>query len=95
MNKLFIITEVAKALNTSTKEAKPMVEALIEELKTSMENGEGVEITGFGKFVIRQKASRVGRNPMTGEEAEITERKVVSFKPSRLFKEAVNNSKGS
>jgi integration host factor subunit alpha len=90
MTKQDIITEVAKALKASTQKAKPMVEALFEELKTSMENGEGVEISGFGKFVIRQKASRMGRNPMTGEEAEITERKVVSFKPSRLFREALN-----
>jgi integration host factor subunit alpha len=95
MTKNDIITEVAKALNTSTQKAKPMVEALFEELKTSMETGEGVEITGFGKFVIRQKASRMGRNPMTGEEAEVTARKVVSFKPSRIFRKAVNDSKGN
>ncbi len=58
-------------------------------VKTTLESGENVEISGFGKFVVRDKAARAGRNPMTGQEAEITSRKVVSFKPSRLLRDAV------
>ena len=94
MTRQDIINEVAEALNTPTKRAKPIVEAVFKELKTSLENGINVEISGFGKFVIRQKNKRTGRNPNTGEEAEITKRKVVTFKPSGLFRDAVNNSKG-
>ena len=50
------------------------------------------EISGFGKFIIRKKNRRVGRNPMTGDRAEITARKVVTFKPSKLLRDAVNDS---
>ena len=89
MTKSSIINQVAKELGTTAKRAKPLVETVFETLKETLESGEGVEISGFGKFVIRAKPARVGRNPMTGVEAEITRRKVVSFKPSHLLREAV------
>ena len=88
MTKSSIINEVAKVLNTTTTEA-PIVEAIFETLKTTLESGEDVNISDFGKFVIRAKAARIGRNPITGEEAEILARKVVTFKPSWVFREAV------
>ena len=91
MTKQDIILEVSKNLNVGQKEAKPIVESILRELKTSLENGINVEISGFGKFIIRQKPKRIGRNPMTGQEAEITSRKVVTFKPSKIFREAVYN----
>ena len=90
MTKQNIINEVTMALDIKAKEAKPIVEAIIQELKTSLENGINVEISDFGKFIIRQKNKRIGRNPMTGKEAEISNRKVVTFKPSMIFREAVN-----
>ncbi len=89
MTKQEIINQVANELDIKAKDAKPIVETIFNELKTAIENGINAEISGFGKFVIRQKAARVGRNPMTGEEAEISSRKAVTFKPSRLLKEAV------
>ena len=89
MTKLEISHAVAKELGTTTAKAKPLVEAIFEILKETLESGEGVEISGFGKFVIRHKSARVGRNPMTGVEAEVSERRVVSFKPSRLLRDAV------
>ncbi len=94
MTKQDIINEVAKALNMPTKEAKPVVNAVFDLLKTSLESCDNVDISCFGKFVIRQKNKRPGRNPKTGEEAEITKRKVVTFKPSKIFRDAVNDSKG-
>jgi integration host factor subunit alpha len=93
MDKLGISREVAKELDITPKEAKPIVEAIFGELKAAIENGINVEISGFGKFVIRHKNARIGRNPKTGEEAEVTERKVVNFKPSQVFKKAVDGSK--
>jgi integration host factor subunit alpha len=90
MTKQDIINDVARELNIKTKEAKPIVEAIFRTLKRSLESGINIEISGFGKFIIRKKNSRIGRNPMTGEEAEITARKVVTFKPSKLFRDAVN-----
>lgn len=71
MTKQNIINEVAVALDIKAKEAKPIVEAIFEMLITSIENGINVEISGFGKFIIRQKPKRIGRNPMTDEEAEM------------------------
>ena len=90
MTRQNIINEVAKELGITLNKAKPLVEAIFELVKASLESGEGVEISGFGKFVIRHKPARVGRNPKTGKEAEITERKVVTFKPSRLLREPVD-----
>ena len=89
MTKPDIINQVAKELEITSRKAKPLVEAVFETLKETLENGEWMKISGFGKFVIRDKPARVGRNPKTGQEAEITSRKVVSFKPSRLLRDAV------
>jgi integration host factor subunit alpha len=91
MTKQEIINDVARELNVKAKEAKPIVEEIFGTLKRSLESGINIEISGFGKFIIRKKNARTGRNPMTGEEAEITARKVVTFKPSKLFRDAVNN----
>ncbi len=91
MTKQDIINAVAKELDVKAREAKPIVEGIFDTLKSALDNGLNVEISGFGKFIIRQKNRRIGRNPMTGEEAEISPRKVVTFKPSKLFRDAVNN----
>jgi integration host factor subunit alpha len=93
MTKQDIIKEVSKELGTTAQKTNALVVAVFELLETSLEDGIDVEISGFGKFIIRQKNRRIGRNPMTGEEAEITERKVVTFKPSKIFRNAVNNSR--
>ncbi len=90
MIKQEIINDVARELNIKPKEAKPIVEEIFSTIKKSLESGINIEISGFGKFIIRKKNKRVGRNPMTGEETEITARKVVTFKPSKLFRDAVN-----
>jgi integration host factor subunit alpha len=90
MIKQEIINDVARELNIKSKEAKPIVEEIFRTLKVSLESGINIEISGFGKFIIRKKNRRIGRNPMTGEETEITARKVVTFKPSKLFRDAVN-----
>ena len=92
MTKQDIINEVRMELDVTAKEAKAVVEDVFKLLKTSLGNGINVEISGFGKFLIRQKSKRVGRNPMTGEEAEILSRKVITFKPSKLLREVVNRA---
>ncbi len=91
MNKQDIINEVARELDLTTRKAKPIVEEIFKVLKNSLADGIAIEISGFGKFIIRQKNSRIGRNPMTGEEAEISSRKVVAFKPSKLLRDVVND----
>lgn len=69
------------------KEAQDIIEIIIETIKETLAEGESVKITGFGTFNVRKKTPRRGRNPQTGEDMEITARRVISFKASNLLKE--------
>ncbi|MBF0423240.1 MAG: integration host factor subunit alpha [Magnetococcales bacterium] len=71
-------------------QAQDLVETLLEMIRSSLEQGETVKLPGFGNFVVRKKRARVGRNPKSGEEVEISARKVVSFKPSAMLKDRVS-----
>ena len=73
-------------LGIDKREAKKMVELFFEEIKRSLEQGKPVKISGFGKFELRDKTSRPGRNPKTGEEIPITARRVVTFRASQKLK---------
>ena len=86
MTKADIVTEVYEKVGLSKKEAAEIVEMVLETIKNTLKEGETVKLAGFGNFVVRQKGPRKGRNPKTGEEIEITPRKVVTFKPSMVFK---------
>jgi integration host factor subunit alpha len=59
-------------------------------MKNTLENGEQIKLAGFGNFVVKQKATRRGRNPQTGEEIEISSRNILTFKPSQVLKSAIN-----
>jgi len=72
------------------REAKDMVEAFFEEIRTSLEEGDSVKLSGFGNFELRQKSERPGRNPKTGEEIPITARRVVTFHASQKLKSQVD-----
>jgi len=69
------------------------VETVFDTVKETLERGEKIKISGFGNFVVRPKRSRVGRNPQTGKVIMISERKVLTFKPSQVLKDALNGSK--
>ena len=71
------------------REAKDMVEGFFEEIRTTLESGESVKLSGFGNFQLREKPQRPGRNPKTGEEVPITARRVVTFHASQKLKLAV------
>lgn len=71
------------------REAKDMVEAFFEELRTALEKGDSVKLSGFGNFELRKKSERPGRNPKTGEEIPITARRVVTFHASQKLKSKV------
>lgn len=73
-------------LGLNKREAKEMVEIFFEEIKASLEKGEQVKISSFGKFELRDKSSRPGRNPKTGEEIPITARRVVTFRTGQKLK---------
>lgn len=67
-----------------------MMEAVFSILKESLESGETIKISGFGSFTVSQKSARKGRNPQTGEAMTIEARKVLTFKPSTVLRQAIN-----
>ena len=76
-------------LGLNKREAKEFVELFFEKIRESLENGESVKLSGFGGFSIRDKKSRPGRNPKTGEEVPVTPRRVVTYKASQKVKERI------
>ena len=82
-------------LGLNKREAKDMVEMFFEEIRASLENGSQVKLSGFGNFDLREKKQRPGRNPKTGEEIPISERRVVTFRPGQKLKARVEAYAGS
>lgn len=70
----------------SRNEAAQLVEAILERVSLTLEQGESVKISSFGTFLVRQKGKRVGRNPKTGVEVPILPRRVLSFRPSQILR---------
>ena len=81
-------------LGLNKREAKEFVELFFETIRESLENGESVKLSGFGSFSVRDKRSRPGRNPKTGEDVPVTPRRVVTYKASQKVKDriATNNA---
>jgi integration host factor subunit alpha len=75
------------------REAKDMVEGFFEEVRDALQRGDGVKLSGFGNFQLRDKPQRPGRNPKTGEEIPITARRVVTFHASQKLKGSVESLK--
>ena len=82
-------------LGLNKRESKEMIELFFEKIKGSLETGEQVKISGFGKFELRDKNSRPGRNPKTGEEIPISARRVVTFRPGQKLKARVEQYAGT
>lgn len=92
MTKADLIESVYNQVGFSKKEAADLVDLVFETMKETLERGEKIKISGFGNFIVREKRSRVGRNPQTGREIMISERRVLTFKPSQVLKDALNGS---
>ena len=90
MTKLDIINRVVEKAGLPKPQAEGAVESIIEKIKETLSKGENVVLRRFGSFSVRGKNTRIGRNPKTGEEAEISARSVVRFKSGKYFKDAVN-----
>jgi integration host factor subunit alpha len=84
--------QLSDVVGLDKHEAKKMVELFFEEIKDSLEQGKAVKISGFGKFELRDKTSRPGRNPKTGEETPISARRVVTFRSGQKLKARVDAS---
>jgi integration host factor subunit alpha len=85
-----IIENVSTQLGLTKRESQDLVESAFSLLKSTLEKGEDVKISGFGKFEVKQKNDRRGRNPQTGESITIAARRILSFKPSKHLREAIN-----
>jgi len=90
MTKVDIISSVYEKVGFSKKEAVRVVETIFDIIKESLEQGEKIKISGFGNFVVRNKRTRRGRNPQTGDDIEISARKILTFKPSQVLKNELN-----
>ncbi len=90
MTKADLVEAVHTKVGFSKKESADIVEMVFDTMKESLEHGEKIKISGFGNFEVRDKRSRVGRNPQTGEVIEISARRVLTFKPSQVLKTVLN-----
>jgi integration host factor subunit alpha len=90
MTKVDIISSVYEKVGFSKKEAVRVVENIFDIMKETLERGEKIKISGFGNFVVRKKRVRRGRNPQTGDDIEISARKILTFKPSQVLKNDLN-----
>ena len=91
MVKADIIRSIELKLGLSHEEASHQVESILSLIKDQLMDSEPVLISGFGQWKVRLKKSRVGRNPKTREEYEISPRRVVTFYPSNVWREEISN----
>jgi integration host factor subunit alpha len=91
MTKIDIIQDVYEKLGFSKKDSAKIVESIFDIIKDSLTRGEKIKISGFGNFVVKEKKSRRGRNPQTGDEIAITARRVLTFKSSQVLRKALND----
>jgi integration host factor subunit alpha len=90
MTKADIAEKIHEKLGCTKDDAYDLVELTLETLKGAISKEGHVKISGFGNFIVKQKAARRGRNPQTGEEITITPRKILTFKASQLLKAQIN-----
>jgi len=89
MNKIELVAKVAEASALTKAETERILGRFIDNIVISLQTGEEVNLPGFGKFVVVDRAPRAGRNPRTGEAVSIKAKKVVKFKAAMALKEAV------
>ncbi len=90
MTKADLVENVYLKTGFSKKESADIVEMVFDLMKNTLEDGEKIKIAGFGNFLVKEKASRRGRNPQTGDEITISARKILTFKPSQVLKASIN-----
>ena len=90
MTKADIVEKIHTTTGLSKKDSTAMMESVFAIMKESLEAGETIKVSGFGSFEFKQKDARRGRNPQTGEAITIEARKVLTFKPSSVLRDAIN-----
>ncbi|MDD3983107.1 MAG: integration host factor subunit alpha [Syntrophales bacterium] len=91
LTKIDIVDSIYEKCSIPKKNCIQIVESVFDIIKDDLDKGNDVMISGFGKWKVKAKKERKGRNPKTGEEMRIDARKVVTFKPSTILRDAVNS----
>ena len=90
LTKANIVEKLSEKIGYPKNQSYGIIETLLEIIKGTLENGEDVLVSGFGKFCVKEKHGRRGRNPSTGEELMLEPRRVVTFKCSRQLRDKIN-----
>ncbi len=90
VTKAKIAENINKKVGLTLKESLQLSDEIIEIMRSALEKGENVKVSGFGSFVLRDKGRRIGRNPKTKVEIEIPPRRVVVFHPSQVWRREIN-----
>ncbi len=93
VTKATLADSIFKTSDLQKKEAIVIIDSLLEIIKSTLESGEDILITGFGKFTVKKKKTRKGRNPQTEKPLQLDARKVVIFKCSAVLTEKINEKK--
>lgn len=91
MSKKDMVNKLAERLNVSKKEASKTLNAVLESITEGLQEEGQLKLYQFGSFYLKERAARKGRNPQTGDPLDIPAKTVPVFRPSRIFKEIVNN----
>jgi integration host factor subunit alpha len=92
LTKIQIVETIHNQIGFTQKRSSEIVETLLEIIKNTLESGEDVLISGFGKFCVKEKKERKGRNPATGDAMMLAPRKVVTFKCSGKLRDRINGN---
>src|SRR5438445_1036753 len=92
MTKADLVEDVARAAELTKKDAERLVEIVFESIIESLNQGEKIELRGFGSFRVRERGARRGRNPKTGDPVSIPAKRVPYFKPGKELKELINDN---
>jgi integration host factor subunit beta len=92
MTKADLVEKVALEADLTKKDAEQLVEVVFDSIIQTLNNGEKIELRGFGSFRVRERNSRKGRNPKTGEAVDIPAKRVAYLKPGKELKELINDS---
>ena len=91
MTKAELVEQVARNTQVTKKHAERIVNTVFESIVDSLRDGEKIELRGFGSFRIRERGSRIGRNPKTGARVNVPSKKIPYFKPGKQLKELLNS----
>ena len=95
LTKAGMVEHLFDEVGLNKREAKELVELFFEETRAALEKGQNVKLSGYGNFILRDKAQRPGRNPKSGEAIPVSARRVVTFRPGQKLKQRVEKYAGN